>query len=454
MRIIILILAVVMACPAVSAQSASYLDSIYQTNDKNAQFQEQEPDADPAQALKDQIYETYQIDIVDDETNRWSITWMNHIKSVLAALPEGFRSATKIITLEPGFLPFEVKYNGFDERDGEIIIGYGALVPPSLYMNKFKATYNRLPNENEKVARFKSILVRGMTYAFQQANPDIAKKWGQVYVAGEISTKVFGPGQDQNMIVSPVKSPSMVDMAFSVALYCAAASELKSKSSARHDYIKEYVMGGKSVSGWGHVSVNDGDSNNGNNDNNGSVETPGTKPPPEIPDGDYLPVVTEVDVGTAAATIPQEQHTAPDLLKSSIVELFADLPKFFSTCTEAIVYLPTTDTEAAFSSEGYVFITQNCWFAPTFVELTDESRAARFKAYLLREMTKRFLYYHPEVSKKWQETFAPNQTMFEVYVDLCEATVLYYQNPQYLKELNLERYNFIKAEVMKDKQFL
>jgi len=129
------------------------------------------------------------------------------------------------------------------------------------------------------------------------------------------------------------------------------------------------------------------------------------------------------------------------------------LPKFFSTCTEAIVYLPTTDTEAAFSSEGYVFITQNSWFAPTFVELTDESQAARFKLYLVREMTKRFLYFHPEVSKKWQETFIPNQSMVEVYVDLCEAMVLYFQNGQYLKELNFDRYNFIKAELMKGKEF-
>lgn len=453
----LLLLLVIVALAGVSpalAQNASYLDSVYQS--QNAQLQEgEEGETDPVTALKDEIYQTYQIDVIDDpDVNRWTLPWLNVVKEVLAALPEAFRSHTKIITLDPSFMPFELRYNGFDERDGELVIGYGAIVPSSVYLKKFNEAYNRLPSENEKVARFKSILARGMTYAFQQANPDIAKKWGTVYTAGEISTKVFGPGQDQNMIVAPGMSPAMVDMAFSVALYCAAGSELNSKSSARYNYIKDNLMGGESVSGWGSITLGDGNSGNtGNNGNTGNVETPGSRPPPEIPDGDYLPIVTEVDVGTAAATIPQEQHKAPDELKNAIIETFNSLPKFFSTCTEAIVYLPTTDTEAAFSSEGYVFITQNSWFAPSFVELTDESRADRFKMLLIREMTKRFLYFHPEVSKKWQETFVPNQSMYEVYVDLCEATILYYQNPQYLKELNLERYNFVKTELMQGKEF-
>jgi hypothetical protein len=324
-----------------------------------------------------------------------------------------------------------------------------------MYLRKFKETYDRLPNDSEKIARFKSILVRGMTYAFQQANPDVAAGWRQ-FPNGEVATKVFGPGQDQHMIVSPGMNPAMVDMAFSVALYCDDSSALKSISTSRYNYIKEFVMAGNTVSGWGSSTIiDDGSGNNTNpgGDQGGSVETPGSRPPPDIPAGDYMPIFTEVDVGTAAASIPQEQHKAPDELKNAVVELFEILPKFFSTCTEAIVYLPTTDTEAAFSSEGYVFVTQNSWFAPSFIALDDESRSARFKRHLLREMSKRFLYFHPEVSQKWQETFVPNQSMFEVYVDICEATVLYVQTPQWLKDLNIERYNFIKDELMKGTQF-
>ena len=440
---------------AVWSQSASYLDSVYQT--QTVQYEEAQDQSDPIETLKNEIYEMYQIEMVDDPaTNRWSVDWLGYVKQVLATLPKDFVGATKMITLDPGFLPYEVKYNGFDLREGEVMMGYGSIVPSNVYLKKFQAVYNRFPSESEKIGRFKSILLRGMTYAFLQVNPDIAKKWSQVYVAGQIPVKVYGPGQDQNMVVAPNMGLPMVDMAFSVAMYCGNSSELKSRSSARFDYIKENVMSGKSVSGWTDVVIDDSAGNNGNTGNTGNtgtVEVPGSRPPPDIPDGDYLPIVTEVDVGTAAATIPQEQRNAPEELKSAIVELFAELPKFFSTCTEAITYLPTTDTEAAFSSEGYIFITQNSWFAPSFVELTDESRSSRFKRLLVREMTKRFLYFHPEVSKKWQETFIPNQSMFEVYVDLCEATILYYQNPQWLKDLNPERYSFIKSELMEGKEF-
>jgi hypothetical protein len=68
-------------------------------------------------------------------------------------------------------------------------------------------------------------------------------------------------------------------------------------------------------------------------------------------------------------------------------------------------------------------------------------------------MTKRFLYFHPEVSQKWQETFVPNQTMYDVYVDICEAMMLYYQNKDWFRDLNNERYNFIKSELMQGKEF-
>ena len=141
------------------------------------------------------------------------------------------------------------------------------------------------------------------------------------------------------------------------------------------------------------------------------------------------------------------------MLSSAIADLFNELPKFFSTCTEAIAYLPTTDTDAAFSYEGYVFITQNSWFAPSFVELDDAARSKRFKQVLLREMTLRFLYFHPEVTAKWKEKFDPKMTSFDAYTDMTQAAVLYYSAPDYLKQVNNERYEFVKTVIMVGKTF-
>lgn len=457
-----LILVLALLCNPLWAQSSSYLDTVYQSQEDDVRLQEEDnanttTEADRVEALKDSINETYQIKIGDDETvNQWTEVWLTAVEEVLQVLPEEFRRATRVISLDPSYMEFELKYNGYNNRDGEVQIGYGALVPPKLYLSKFQATYNRLPSASEKIARFKSILVRGMAYAFQQENPELAAKWRQIFTPGDISVKVFGPGQDQNMIVAPSMSPAMVDMAFSIAKYCSSPSDLQSKSAERVNFIREYVMGGQTISGWGSTSIVDGTvSDTGNSGSGTTVEIPGSRPPPEILDGDYIPLVTEVDVGTAAATIPQEQQHPPDEMKNAIVETFAAFPKFFSTCTEAIVYMATTDTEAAFSSEGYIFVTQNSWFAPAYYELnlTDDDRKLRFKVLLLREMTKRFLFFHPEVSKKWQETFVPNQSLFEVYVDICEGVHYYVSNSPYLKELNRPRYDFIKDEIMQGKEF-
>jgi hypothetical protein len=451
--LLFLILSMVISPVNLKAQSASYLDSLYQTNGESEE--NEEPDA--IEILKQDIYDNHQIVVRDEpELNQWSETWLQAVKEVLDIMPASFSWSTRIISIDPSYSQFEVKYNGFGKTQGEIILGYGSMSPSSMYLRAFRNTYDREPTTDEKIARFKFILVRGMAYAFMQSNPEVASRWKQLFDPGPVPTKVYGPGQDQNMIVMPGMNPELVDMAFSVALYCSAPSNLSEKSADRKQFIKDNVMFGQTLNGWDSTPIVEGDDNqnNGSNNNGGTnVEEPGYRPPPEIPAGDYMPIVTEADVGTAAAQIPQEHQSAPELLTSAIAELFEVLPKYFSTCTEAIVYVPTTDTEAAFSSEGYIFITQNSWFAPSFVELTDESRADRFKKLLIREMTRRFLYFHPETSELWQETFVPNQTMYDVYMDLCEATMLYYQNPQWLKDLNPERYNFIKSELMQGQEF-
>ncbi|MGM0600321.1 MAG: hypothetical protein ACQETH_10965 [Candidatus Rifleibacteriota bacterium] len=456
-KVVLFLILLLVISPAnpLKAQNASYLDSLYQTTE-GSEDETQEPDA--IEILKQDIYNSHQIVIRNEpELDQWSETWLQAVKEVLDIMPASFTWPTRIISIDPSYSQYEIKYNGFSKSQGEIILGYGSMAPSSLYLKAFRNSYDRVPTTDEKIARFKFILVRGMAYSFMQSYPDVTARWKQLFNPGPVPTKVFGPGQDQNMIVMPGMNPELVDMAFSVALYCSSPSLLSEKSEDRKKFIKDHVMFGQTLSGWDSTPVLEDDDDNqntgGNTGGDGTVEEPGSRPPPDIPDGDYMPIVTEADVGTAAAQIPQEHQSAPDLLKNAIVEVFESLPKYFSTCTEAIVYVPTTDTEAAFSSEGYIFITQNSWFAPSFVELTDESRADRFKKMLIREMTKRFLYFHPETSQLWQETFIPNQNMYDVYVDLCEATVLYYQNPQWLQDLNPERYSFIKTELMQGQEF-
>ena len=447
-------LAVVMAVllalsvPAWS-QSESYLDAVYQVYDNAS-------DTDPLETLKNSIRDQFDIEIADDpDVHRWSEDWLNAVKAVLTALPEKFRSATRMIYLEPSNLDFEVKYNGFNEQYGIVQMGHGSMFPSSVYTKKFKATYNRMPTSAEKVARFKYILARGMAYSFIQENPDVFKAYGKTVTYGDYSTKVYGPGAETSMVVLPGKTPLMIDLAFAIGEYCAAPASLQSKSQARYDFVKNNVMGGASVSGWDYKPVDDAASNTTDpgNDPGNNVETPTASGAPAIPDGDYMPIVTEVDVGTAAASLPTEWKTAPDLLKSAIAELFEVLPKFFSTCTQAIAYMPTTDTETAFSAEGFVFVTQNSWFMTSFVELDDAARGKRFKEILMREMALRFLYYHPEVTQKWKDTFDKNQSSYDAYIDMQQAVVGYFAAPAWLKQVNQARYNFIKTEFMKGKEF-
>lgn len=447
---LILAVLILLTTPAWS-QTGSYLDAVYQVYDNAS------ASVDPVETLKTSITDQFDIEIADDpDVNRWSVDWLNAVKAVLTALPAQFRSATRMIYLEPSNLDFEIKYNGYNDQHGIVQMGYGSMFPSPVYANRFKATYKRMPNTSEKIARFKFILARGMAYSFLQENPDVFRAYGKAVTYGNYPTKVYGPGAEVNMVVLPGKTPLMIDLAFAIGEYCAAPSSLQSKSQARFDFVKNNVMGGASISSWGYKPVDDAASNTanpGDDDNGNNVETPTASGVPEIPDGDYMPIVTEIDVGTAAASLPAEWKTAPDLLKSAIVELFEVLPKFFSTCTQAIAYMPTTDTETAFSAEGFVFVTQNSWFMPSFVELDDAARGKRFKEILLREMTLRFLYYHPEVTQKWKDTFSKEQSSFDAYVDMQQAVIGYFSAKDWLKKVNIERYNFIKKEFMKNKEF-
>ncbi|MDD3146264.1 MAG: hypothetical protein PHD82_03090 [Candidatus Riflebacteria bacterium] len=441
----------------VNGQNASYLDSVYQTLDTS-------PATDALTALKDSISAEFNVVIAEDQSenqNQWSLSYVQAIKEVLAVMPASFSAATRMVYLDPSSVQYEVKYVGFNDQHGIIQIGAGVMTPSVMYYRRYKELYNSTPSDAQLLARFKTILVRGMTYCYLQENPDLGKKYASIAAQPVLSTKVYSPAAETNMVVAPGKTAAWIDLAFAVSLYCTDPTTLQSKSSNRFDFVKTMVMNGESITGWDEKPVN-GDGGNNNNDDDddddngnpgGNVEPPATRPPPAIPDGDYMPVVTQVDVGTAAASLPAEHKEAPELLRSAIAELFSELPKFFSTCTEAIAYVPTTDTETAFSSEGFVFITQNSWFMPSFSDLDDAARGKRFKQTLMREMTLRFLYFHPEVTAQWKTTFDKNMSTYDAYVDMTQSAVLYYSAPAYLKQLNPERYVFIKTVVMIGKEF-
>ncbi len=445
---ILAVMALVSLTFQVSAQSGSYLDTVYQSYGE-AQATASSTEKERVQLIKDEILESFGIEIIDDpDVKSWGEIWITAVKDVLNALPENFRSATKAISLAPSYIPIEVQYCGYQGRDGIVEMCDASMVPTPAYNKAFKEANNRFPQANEKVARFKLILVRGMTYAFQQKNPEIAKKYSQMFTPGDLSTKVYGPGAEENIIIGPGMNKAMIDMAFAVSMYC--SSSLSSKFPQRNGFIKEYVMNGQSVSGLGSNLINPEDTSGG--DDSGSTEQPGSEPPPEIPEGDYVAVITEVDVGTGTTNLPEEHMHINDEQNIAIGEVFAELPKYFSTCTEAVCFVPTNDTIMAFSSDGYVFITQHSWHKPTFVELTDEARTLRFKSILLREMALRFLYFHPEVTTEWKAEFNQADTL-AARVAIVDATVSYRYNPSWLKTLNSARYNFIKTKVMDNVEF-
>ena len=109
--------------------------------------------------------------------------------------------------------------------------------------------------------------------------------------------------------------------------------------------------------------------------------------------------------------------------------------------------MPTTDTCDAFASEGYVFVTNNSWYAPSFVNLDDEARKKRFKEILVREMTKCFLYYHGSQITRWRGAMGKEITNEEAKTDIVESAVLYYKDPQYLESLKALKWSFIKSNI-------
>ena len=443
---------------SVYAQSGSFLDTMYMSKASTATT------SATLNTLKDEIQKLYGVEIKDDpEVLAWNAKWLKAIKEVLAVLPKEFVENTQVISLIPSYMSIELKYNGFQGLENTAQIGQGALVPNPIYNRYFKRVYGKLPSDSDRIKRFKTILVRAMAYCFMNANPDVVSAWKSKFNAREISTKVYGPGSDKNLVIGQYANAFVVDMAFAISRYCAAGSKLRSKFPSRYDFIKQNVMDDKDISGWGDLTEipapasNNGNNTGNTNTNNGNggdtgTSTDGTRPPPEIASGDYMPVVTEVGLGTATTNIPQEQQHLGTKQQTAIAELFADLPKFFSTCTEAIAYVPTSDTICAYSNESYVFITQHSWYKPSYVTLDDAARAKRFKAYLLLEMTKAFLFFHPEVTNAWKTKFKLNKTI-DAKAGIVRTVLDYYQHSSWLNGVSRDRFNFIKEKIMDNKTF-
>ena len=140
----------------------------------------------------------------------------------------------------------------------------------------------------------------------------------------------------------------------------------------------------------------------------------------------------------------------PEGMKKAIKEVFDTLPKYFTTCTKGISYMATTDTADAFSSESYIFVTNNSWYGPSYDTMTDDLRAKRFKQILVREMTKTFLYYHGSKITRWRATFGAEISDEDAKTDIVESSVLYYTDSDYLNKLHALKWSFIKNNIYSD----
>jgi hypothetical protein len=464
---LLLSLAIIFNVGVLMAQSSSYLDTVYAATSANVD--------DELQGIKDSIYMAYGIEILDEPSyGIWSRSMMEAVEDLLSRLPEDFISYTKAIYLEPTSLQYEIKYDGFG-GEGVICIGGEAKNPSVQYLRRYADLYeNGAPSQAWLKHRLQNMVLRGMTYGFIQGNLGLMSRYGTIVNLAKVSgekfyTRLFTLGAESNMVVGPEKTHAWVDLAFAVEQYCTNIANFRGANPTRYEFVKDYVMGGASVSGWQNTQLittdvqwhdpnpdPEPDPDTPDPDNPDDPDNPGgnvdpieDRDAPEIPDGDYLPVVTDVDPGDGVNHLPAEQKTMPEGMKTAIRELFGRLPKYYSTCTQAIAYVPSTDTEVAFSQESYVFVTQNSWFTPSFVDLTAESQGERFKLYLLKEMTSRFLYFHGSVITRWKEEFDPTMSTFDAYTDIQQAVVMYYSASNYFKTLNADRYAFIKNYLMK-----
>lgn len=187
-------------------------------------------------------------------------------------------------------------------------------------------------------------------------------------------------------------------------------------------------------------------------DTSGVVAVEDREDIPTIPEGKYYPVVSNIGISdtSPAFTDNSEWLDMPEKMKIAIKELFDELPKYFSTCTQSIGYVATSDTADAFSSEGYIFVTNNSWFAPSYEALTDKQKKSRFKQILVREMAKTFLYYHGSKITRWRATFGTEISDIDAKTDIVESTVLYYTDATYLEKLHSLKWSFIKNNIFSE----
>jgi hypothetical protein len=464
-------------------------------------------------SLKEAIYNTYGIKVYDQDTSygyEWSELYLKSMIEVFKDLPPSFVQCTKAVIMDSSNELFEIKYNGYNEEFGMIQVGYGAFSAPVVYLNQFKKVYNSSPSHADYVNRFKSMLVRGMTYSFISENTDgygrseLMQAYQSVYASNaSFSTKIYSIGDENFMVVAPGKNFLWVDLAFAVQRYCTDAAGLKSKYPERYEFVKKYIFDEETVDGWtdkyldgtGQTSGGDGHSGDyvepdfgtdtsidtntiGDTDTNTNTGTatntdpgtdtgddPGTDTEtdpdnipvvndrddiPAVPEGDYLPIVSQLNTG--GESLEESKRSMPEGMKTAIKELLAELPKSFTTCTVGINYMPTTDTCDAFSSEGYVFVTNNSWYAPSsFAKLDEATQAKRFKEILVREMTKCYLYYHGSLITRWRGAMGKEITNEGAKTDIVESAVLYYEDPAYLESLKALKWSFIKTNIFTDK---
>lgn len=170
------------------------------------------------QGLRKQLAARFGINTIAGDRATWSQRQLEEAYKTLNSLPIAFRMFTKNI-----------------QRDGIYgtsanVLGYVRMGDPTVH----------LCNSACKDGTFQGTLVHEMTHCFQASNPEVTKKWestfwpyGRAIGARPPSVTTYGNTQPNE------------DMAESVRVYWANGAAMRSSQPARYEFIKKYVMNGK-----------------------------------------------------------------------------------------------------------------------------------------------------------------------------------------------------------------
>jgi hypothetical protein len=150
--------------------------------------------------------------------SKWSVKQLEATYKTLASLPPAFRKFTKNIQRDSSINPFSR------------VLGYVQMGIPTVHMmdaSCYKGT-------------FEGTLVHEMVHCFQSSNPRVAQLWEQTFWPNGRNRPARPPSPTSYGNTQPLE-----DMAESVRLYWSSGAAMKAQQPARYEFIKRYVMDGK-----------------------------------------------------------------------------------------------------------------------------------------------------------------------------------------------------------------